>query len=186
MPADTFSTTQLIWLVVVIVVAVLATLGCWMYCMSLDKARIIAYVEKGDARVVRIDWAPFGNGWLGDNNRIYEVVYHDGVGREHLALCKTSLFSGVYWTQDWVTNGRADDAENELRPSEEMEAVFDLKMTLRKAKTLEKQGKYREAIQQLELVAERAGAGHPNAALAHERIRQLQAKMQTAEAKARK
>jgi hypothetical protein len=57
-------------------------------------------------------------------------------------------------------------------------ANWELKMSLRKAATLEKRGHYAEAIQQFEHVVERTAAGHPNAELARERIRQLQAKVQ--------
>ena len=42
-----------------------------------------------------------GRGWFGEkNDRIYEVVYYDSNGEQHLATCKTSLLSGVYWTED--------------------------------------------------------------------------------------
>jgi hypothetical protein len=57
-----------------------------------------------------------------------------------------------------------------------VDAAWELKMELRKAATLEIQGQFENAIKQLEAVAGRAGEGHPNAALARERIQQLQAK----------
>jgi hypothetical protein len=58
-----------------------------------------------------------------------------------------------------------------------VDAAWELKMALRKAKTLERRGRYADAIKQFEHVAERAGPGHPNADLARERIRQLQARL---------
>ena len=58
-----------------------------------------------------------------------------------------------------------------------VDTVWELKMALRKASTLEKQGRFDDAIKQLEAIAERAGGAHPNATLARERIRQLQAKV---------
>jgi hypothetical protein len=57
-------------------------------------------------------------------------------------------------------------------------AAWEMKMALRKAATLEKQGRYAEAIRHFQAVAERAGEGHPNAALARERIQQLRTKAQ--------
>lgn len=60
-----------------------------------------------------------------------------------------------------------------------VDAAWELKMALRKAMTLEKQGKYAEAIEQFRHVAECAGPGHPNAELVQERIRQLQTKKTT-------
>ena len=59
-----------------------------------------------------------------------------------------------------------------------IDAAWELKMALRKAATLEKQGRYAEAIKQYEHVVERAGQGQPNAELARERVRQLQAMTQ--------
>jgi hypothetical protein len=46
-------------------------------------------------------------------------------------------------------------------------------MALRKAIDLEKRGKLSEAVRQFELVAEKAGEGHPSGAMALERARQL-------------
>jgi hypothetical protein len=50
---------------------------------------------------------------------------------------------------------------------------WELKMAIRKAATFEKRGHFKEAIQQLEAVVQRAGEGSPNADLARERIGQL-------------
>ena len=58
-----------------------------------------------------------------------------------------------------------------------VDAAWELKMALRKAIALEKRGEYAQAIKQFELVAEKAGDGHPSAAMARERVRQLQAKV---------
>ena len=74
---------------------------------STDRGRIASYVERKGGRVVSITWAPFGTGWFGEKNaRIYEVVYYDSGGRQHMATCKTSLFAGVYWTEDKVSHRR--------------------------------------------------------------------------------
>lgn len=67
----------------------------------LDHWRIGNYIRQrgGDLTVCR--WWPFGPGWLGEKrDRIYYVVYADGQGHEHRAYCKTSLLTGVYFTQD--------------------------------------------------------------------------------------
>ena len=71
----------------------------------MDRGRIEEYVTGRGGRVVSITWAPFGRGWFGEKNeRIYEVVYYDAEGRQHFASAKTSLWSGVYWTEDAVTH----------------------------------------------------------------------------------
>jgi len=36
------------------------------------------------------------------------VVYYDAQGNQHMATCKTSLLSGVYWTEDRISHRRAD------------------------------------------------------------------------------
>jgi hypothetical protein len=90
------------------VVLLVVGIALWIGSMSMDKNRIAAYVEERGGRIVSIDWAPFGKGWFGEkNDRIYEVVYYDREGNQHWATCKTSLFSGVYWTEDRVTHGKS-------------------------------------------------------------------------------
>jgi hypothetical protein len=90
-----------------------------MGARSLDKDRVRAYIEERGGRVVSINWSPFGKGWFGEkNDRIYEVVYYDVAGCQHLATCKTSLFSGVYWTEDRVAHGAARWYENVARDVE--------------------------------------------------------------------
>jgi hypothetical protein len=77
-------------------------------------------------------------------------------------------FATTTWPLEMGYAGQSGNAK--------VDAAWELKMALRKAMTLEKQGKYAEAIQQFGNVAEKAGEGHPNAELARERIRQLQVK----------
>jgi len=65
----------------------------------LDRARIADYVKQGGGVVARIVWNPLGRGWLGERgDRIYEVTYRTRDGKMVSATCKTSMFSGVYWT----------------------------------------------------------------------------------------
>ena len=48
-------------------------------------------------------WAPFGKGWWGEgSDRIYRVRYLDPEGNEHHAFCKTSMGSGVYFSDDKI------------------------------------------------------------------------------------
>jgi hypothetical protein len=48
-------------------------------------------------------------------------------------------------------------------------------MAVRKARALERRGPLAAAVKQFELVARKAGPGHPSAATAQERVRQLKA-----------
>ena len=77
-------------------------------------------------------------------------------------------FATTTWPLEMGYTGQAENAQ--------VDAAWELKMALRKAATLERRGRFEEAVRQLEAVAKRAGDGHPNAALARERIRQLQAR----------
>lgn len=97
-------------------------IGLWMASMSFDRRRIEEYVRGRGGRIVSIGWAPFGKGWFGEqNDRIYEVVYYDRPGLQHWATCKTSMFSGVYWTEDRVTHPKAkwfDDLPSRNQPGD--------------------------------------------------------------------
>lgn len=87
---------------------VAVVIGLWVGSMSLDKSRIEGYVRERGGRIVSISWAPLGKGWFGEqSDRIYEVVYYDRAGHQHWATCKTSMLSGVYWTEDRVSHAKA-------------------------------------------------------------------------------
>jgi hypothetical protein len=87
-------------LVVVLVVVVVAVR---LLAGGLDGDRIDAYLEQRGCTVLDRSWAPFGKGWFGEkNDRIYEVVYRDQQGATRRATVKTSMFAGVYLTDDRV------------------------------------------------------------------------------------
>ncbi|HZN33047.1 MAG TPA: hypothetical protein VFB80_04480 [Pirellulaceae bacterium] len=89
--------------VVAIVVALGIALAIRLLAGTLDHDRIRQYVQQRGGSVRSIQWSPFGHGWFGDkHHRIYEVAYDDADGNPHVATCKTSLWSGVYWTEDQV------------------------------------------------------------------------------------
>lgn len=89
-------------------VMIIVAIGAWFLQFSMDRERIKAYLEQRQGRVISINWAPFGKGWFGEkNDRIYEVVYYDKTGNQHFATCKTSLWSGVYWTDDRITHRKS-------------------------------------------------------------------------------
>ena len=70
---------------------------------GLDHDRIKRYVEERGGTVLDSNWSPFGPGWFGEkSDRIYGVRYLDQDGNEHEAHCKTSIWSGVYFTQDQI------------------------------------------------------------------------------------
>ena len=75
-----------------------------LFAGGMDGDRVRAYIEERGGRLLSSGWAPFGKGWFGEqSDRIYEVRYLDGDGNEHEASCKTSMFTGVYFTEDRIT-----------------------------------------------------------------------------------
>jgi hypothetical protein len=79
-------------------------------------------------------------------------------------------FATAHWPLEMGYVGQGDDPR--------VDAAWELKMALRKALALEKRGEIAAAIKQYELVAQKAGEGHPSAAMARERIQGLQARAQ--------
>ena len=87
------------------VIAVIAVfIGIRLFAGNLNHDRIRRYVEDLGGRVESIVWNPFGPGWFGEKSDvIYHVRYIDKRGARHDAYCKTSMWSGVYFTKDVVT-----------------------------------------------------------------------------------
>ena len=89
--------------VILVVLVIVVGIAIRLAAGGMDHDRVRQYVESRGGRVIEANWAPFGKGWFGEkNDRIYEVRYVDADGNEHEAHCKTSLFSGVYFTEDRI------------------------------------------------------------------------------------
>lgn len=85
---------------------------------GMDHDRIRQYVEERGGTVMDSVWSPFGPGWFGEkSDRIYGVRYLDKDGNEHQAHCKTSLFTGVYFTEDQIVKYAAPNTPG-LAPTE--------------------------------------------------------------------
>ncbi len=70
---------------------------------GMDNDRVRQYVEQRGGKLISAEWAPFGPGWFGEkNDRIYQVRYTDMDGNEHEAFAKTSMWTGVYLTEDRI------------------------------------------------------------------------------------
>lgn len=70
---------------------------------ALDGGRIEDHFNVNGNQFISKEWAPFGKGRLGDkSDRIYKITYKDKDGNIHEAYCKTSMFSGVYITEDKI------------------------------------------------------------------------------------
>jgi len=70
---------------------------------SFDGERVARYVAEQGWELLDRSWDPFGPGWFGEKDaRIYQIVYRDCAGYVHRAHVKTSMFSGVYLTNDQI------------------------------------------------------------------------------------
>lgn len=109
----------------VIVIVIRMTAG------GMDRQRVKQYIESNGGKFIEANWAPFGPGWFGEkSDRIYAVRYLDRDGNEHEAHCKTSMWTGVYLTEDRIVRGaqrpeaRAESLEEENRRlKEELERL---------------------------------------------------------------
>lgn len=83
---------------------------------SFDAERVERYVAERGWQLVDRSWDPFGPGWFGEkDSRIYQIVYRDQQGNVHRAHVKTSMFSGVYLTNDEIVR----PADHPAKPNEE-------------------------------------------------------------------
>ena len=82
-----------------------AALGIRLLIEVLNHNRIKAYLAGQGAQTLSITWHPFGTGWFGEKDSvIYRVRYRDREGSTHDAVCKTGLFSGVFFSNDIIIN----------------------------------------------------------------------------------
>lgn len=87
----------------IILVFIVLAVAIRLLAGGMDGDRVRKYIEQRGGRLLSSGWAPFGKGWFGEkSDRIYEVRYLDGDGNEHEASCKTSMFTGVYFTEDRI------------------------------------------------------------------------------------
>ena len=84
-------------------VLVVVGLSIRLFAGHLDKGRIEAYVKRQGWTMEDRSWDPLGPGWIGErDSRIYQIVFRDEEGNLRRAGVKTSMFSGVYLTDDTI------------------------------------------------------------------------------------
>jgi hypothetical protein len=89
---------------------------------GMDHGRLREYVESRGGRLLEARWTPFGPGWFGEkSDRIYSVRYLDADGNEHEAHCKTSMWTGVYFTRDEIVGYAQPMAAATGRPVSSLE-----------------------------------------------------------------
>ncbi len=79
-----------------------------------DTDRIERHIHSLQGTMISKSWEPFGKRWFGsDSDRIYKVRFLDMYDNVHEAYVKTSLFGGVYFTDDKIIeyNDRNEHSE---------------------------------------------------------------------------
>ena len=88
---------------ILVPIAVIVAVVIRLAAGGLDQDRVSTYIEAQGGEMIDANWAPFGPGWFGEkNDRIYQVRYLDHDGNEHEAFAKTSMWTGVYLTEDRI------------------------------------------------------------------------------------
>ncbi|HEY7309199.1 MAG TPA: hypothetical protein VH643_07585 [Gemmataceae bacterium] len=91
--------------IVLIILGILAVLVIRLLAGGMDRDRVRDYVEARGGKLLETNWDPFGPGWFGEkSDRIYEVRYRDKDGNVHRSHCKTSMWTGVYFTEDTIVS----------------------------------------------------------------------------------
>jgi hypothetical protein len=115
---------------ILIPVVILIALAFRFMAGGLDHDRIKQYVESRGGQVLDSNWAPFGPGWFGEkSDRIYGVRYLDNDGNEHEAHCKTSMWTGVYFTEDRIV--RYAERPNQQAQARDVESLEEENERLR-------------------------------------------------------
>jgi hypothetical protein len=97
---------------------------------SLDTGRVEQYIRNNGWKLIDKSWDPFGPGWFGDkSDRIYEVIYEDQQGNTHRAHAKTSMFSGVYLTNDTIVQPSTQQADLEKENEQLKRRIAELENT---------------------------------------------------------
>lgn len=90
---------ELVFLIIIITLAIAIRL----IAGSCDEERIRNHISEIGGELIDKKWDPFGPGWFGEKNaRIYVITYKDSNANTHQAHVKTSMFSGVYLTNDHI------------------------------------------------------------------------------------
>src|SRR5689334_21590793 len=88
-------------ILLIIPVAIFLAIVSRLVAGGWDRDRIRSDIEARGGQLLETTWAPFGPGWFGEkSDRIYQVRYLDAGGAEHVAHCKSSMTTGVYFTED--------------------------------------------------------------------------------------
>lgn len=108
-----------------IILCVALAIGIRLLAGGMDKDRIEDYVRSRGGKVLEKSWAPFGKGWFGErSDRIYEIAYEDQHGNQRRATVKTSMFSGVYLTDDHIVR-RVANAASDADDGSELQRLRD-------------------------------------------------------------
>ena len=74
-----------------------------LFARGWDRDRIAQYLTSRRCELLECEPKYFARGWRTEKNeRMYTVSYRDSEGDIHTAECKTGMFTGVFFTNDFV------------------------------------------------------------------------------------
>jgi hypothetical protein len=84
-----------------IIPLVLLAIGVRVGLHFWDRKNITTTAELKGWREITVTWTPFAPGWFFENReRHYTVNFVDKENRNRELICKTSIFTGVYWRDE--------------------------------------------------------------------------------------
>ena len=93
------------WIVIILLAfAFMIPFAICLIGILYNRTRIRKYIESNGGTVTKIQWSPFGPGWIGGgrSDMVYKVYYQDRDGNEHHAYCRTGMATGVTFTEDKI------------------------------------------------------------------------------------
>jgi hypothetical protein len=109
---------------IIALLLVAVVVGIRLIAGSLDGDRIEAYVRDRGGKLRSRRWTPLGKGWFGESSdRIYAIEWEDRDGNRRAATAKTSMFTGVYLTEDRIVRRRSDRDEKAADAASEVERL---------------------------------------------------------------
>jgi len=123
-----------------IMFAILALLARFV-AGNFDNDRIEQEINAKGGKLISKEWTPFGKGWVGEkNDRIYKVSYLDSEENVHEAYIKTSMFSGVYFTEDRIVKfSNSYNYRKEISEKEKGELILENEKLRAELEKLKKQ-----------------------------------------------
>ena len=88
------------WFAIIALILVVGGVISRIVADGWDRQRITEYLQRQGNTVQTITWQPFAQWWIKGSDRTYLVEYLTPDGQLKHISCRTSLFGGVYTSED--------------------------------------------------------------------------------------